>query len=291
MIAYAVRHRTTYTYGRDVAYSRLVAHLAPRPTERQRPEAFVLSISPAPVHAFVRSDFFGNRTDVFTIDAPHDVLDVVAESRVVVDRRQEIALDAGPSWEFVRDAIESPRDGAALDAVQYAFDTPLTAANALLVAYARESFARERPLFACVRELTARIHRDFTYDGEATDTRTTVARAFDLRAGVCQDFAHVGVACTRAMGLAARYVSGYLLTQPPPGKERLVGADASHAWFAVWIPPFGWIDFDPTNDVLPNTEHITTAWGRDFADVSPIHGIVTGGSAHEIDVAVDVIPA
>jgi transglutaminase-like putative cysteine protease len=290
MIAYTVRHRTTYTYGRDVAYSRLVAHLAPRATERQRTDAFALSIAPAPLHAYARPDFFGNRTDYFTIDAPHDVLDVLAESRVAIERATDIAPDGGPSWEAVRDAIESPPDGAALDAVQYAFDTPLTAANGNVVAYAREIFERGRPLFACVRELTARIHRDFTYDAEATDTRTTVGRALDLRAGVCQDFAHVGIACTRAMGLAARYVSGYLLTHPPPGRERLVGADASHAWFAVWIPPFGWVDFDPTIDVLPNAEHITTAWGRDFADVSPIHGIVTGGSAHDVEVAVDVIP-
>lgn len=291
MTVYTVRHRTTYTYGRDVSYSRLVAHLAPRATPRQHPQGFALSVSPAPVQSYARADFFGNRTDYFTIDAAHDILDVLAESTVVVERGPEPEADAGPSWECVRDAIEVPRDGAALDAVQYAFDTALTTANASVVAYARASFARERPLFACIRDLTARIHRDFTYDGEATDTGTTVARALELRAGVCQDFAHVAIACTRAMGLAARYVSGYLLTKPPPGKERLIGADASHAWFAVWFPSYGWVDFDPTNDVLPNGEHITTAWGRDFADVSPIHGIVTGGSAHEIEVAVDVIPS
>jgi transglutaminase-like putative cysteine protease len=190
----------------------------------------------------------------------------------------------------VREAIETPSDGAALDAVQYAFDTRLTAVNAGLLAYARASFVRGRALLACARDLNTRIYHDFTYDGEATDTTTTVAQAFELRAGVCQDFAHVGIACMRAMGLAARYVSGYLLTHPPPGKERLVGADASHAWFSVWIPTLGWIDFDPTNNVLPGREHITTAWGRDFADVSPLHGIVTGGSASEVDVAVDVIP-
>jgi transglutaminase-like putative cysteine protease len=290
MIAYTVRHRTTYKYGRDVAYSRLVAHLAPRETTRQQTHAFALAISPAPIHSFARPDYFGNRTDWFTIDASHDVLDVLAESRVVVDPGPALPADVGPAWEDVRAAIETPSDGAALDAVQFAFDTSLTTVNANVVAYARASFTRERSLLACVRDLNARIYRDFKYDGEATDTTTTVARAFELRAGVCQDFAHVGIACARAMGLSARYVSGYLLTHPPPGKERLVGADASHAWFAVWIPPFGWVDFDPTNDVLPSAGHVTTAWGRDFADVSPLHGIVTGGSAHEVDVAVDVIP-
>ncbi len=290
MIAYTVRHRTTYTYGRDVAFSRLVAHLAPRTTPRQRTHEFALTIAPTPLHAFSRSDYFGNRTDWFTIDGAHDVLDVLAESRVTIDEVPELDAEAGPSWEAVRKAIEIPSDGAALDAVQYAFDTQLTAVNASVLAYARASFDRDRPLLSCVRDLNSRIYHDFKYDGEATDTTTTVARAFELRAGVCQDFAHVGLACMRAMGLAARYVSGYLLTHPPPGKERLVGADASHAWFSAWIPTLGWIDFDPTNDVLPGREHITTAWGRDFADVSPIHGIVTGGSASEIDVAVDVIP-
>jgi transglutaminase-like putative cysteine protease len=290
MTEYVVRHRTTYKYGRDVAFSRLVAHLSPRTTPLQQTRDYELTIAPTPIHAFSRLDYFGNRTDWFTIDGAHDVLDVLAESRVTVADRIAFEADAGPSWESVRAAIESPSDGAALDAVQYAFDTQLTAVTAEVVAYARPSFGRDRSLLACVRDLNSRIYRDFKYDGEATDTTTSVARAIELRAGVCQDFAHVGVACMRAMGLAARYVSGYLLTHPPPGRERLVGADASHAWFSAWIPTLGWVDFDPTNDVLPGREHITTAWGRDFADVSPIHGIVTGGSASEIDVAVDVIP-
>jgi transglutaminase-like putative cysteine protease len=174
--------------------------------------------------------------------------------------------------------------------VQYTFDTPLTATDAEVVAYARTSFTRGAPLLAAVLDLNTRIYTDFKFDKEATDTRTTVKDAFKLRAGVCQDLAHVGIACVRAMGLAARYVSGYLLTHPPAGQARMIGADASHAWFAVWIPPFGWIDFDPTNNMLPSTEHITVAWGRDYSDVAPVHGIITGGSEHEVDVAVDVIP-
>ena len=187
--------------------------------------------------------------------------------------------------------VESPGDPATLDALQYTFDTPLTRCDGALVAYARRSFPRGRPLLACVLDLNTRIYQDFKFDKEATDTRTTVKRAFELKAGVCQDFAHVGVAAVRTLGLAARYVSGYLLTHPPPGRERLVGADASHAWLSVWIPPYGWIDFDPTNNMLPSSEHITVAWGRDYADVAPIHGIITGGSDHEVDVAVDVLPA
>ncbi len=287
---YTVTHRTTYRYESDVAYSRLVAHLVPRTTERQRPLAFDVHLSPEPVKRFERCDYFGNTTSWFTIDEPHAILDVFAESRVSVDPIPLFAPDAGAAWEAVRGAFESPSDAETLEALQYTFDTPLTASNDDVVGYARRSFPPGRSLLACVLELNARIHADFTFDKEATDTRTTVKRAFALRAGVCQDLAHVGLSAVRAMGLAARYVSGYLRTHPPPGRERLIGADASHAWFAVWIPPFGWIDFDPTNDMLPSSEHITVAWGRDYGDVAPIHGIITGGSEHEVDVAVDVMP-
>jgi transglutaminase-like putative cysteine protease len=287
---YAIVHRTTYRYHSDVAYSRLVAHLVPRPTPRQRPLAFEVSLSPEPVKSFERPDYFGNTTSWFNIDEPHTVLDVLAESRVVVDPIPSFAPDAGLRWETVRRSFEVPADADTRDALQYTFDTPLTAPNDDVVAYARQSFPRGRPLFACVLDLNSRVHADFSFDKEATDTRTTVKRAFELRAGVCQDLAHVGLACVRAMGLAARYVSGYLLTQPPLGRDRLIGADASHAWFSVWIPPLGWIDFDPTNDMLPSSEHITVAWGRDYGDVPPIHGIFSGGSEHEVDVAVDVVP-
>jgi transglutaminase-like putative cysteine protease len=285
---YTVRHRTTYRYQQDVAYSRLVAHLAPRVTPRQQSHAFDVSVTPVPVQRFERSDFFGNRTNWFTIDEPHTVLDILAESRVVVGPASDVVPEASPSWETVRRAFEVPGDPEALEAVQYTFDTPLTAVNGDVVEYARTSFQCGRPLLACVLDLNARIHADFKYDKEATDTSTTVERVFELRAGVCQDLAHVGIAAVRAVGLAARYVSGYLLTRPSRGRELLVGADASHAWFAVWIPPFGWIDLDPTNDRVASSGHITVAWGRDYGDVAPIHGIMTGGSEHEVDVAVDV---
>jgi transglutaminase-like putative cysteine protease len=288
--AYTVRHRTTYRYRQDVAYSRLVAHLAPRHTPRQQALNFVVQALPEPMERFERTDFFGNPTDWFTIDEPHDVLDILAESQVRVGTPPELDADAALSWENARRMFEFPADPPALEALQYTFDTPLTAGNAEVVAYAARSFTRGRSLLSCVLELNSRIHADFRYDKDATDTRTTVERVFELRAGVCQDLAHAGLAAVRAMGLAARYVSGYLLTHPPPGRERLIGADASHAWFSVWIPPFGWVDVDPTNDVVPGNEHITLAWGRDYGDVAPIHGIITGGSEHEVDVAVDVVP-
>jgi transglutaminase-like putative cysteine protease len=271
-----------------VAYSRLVAHLAPRETPRQEAQAFEVRVSPLPVQYVERSDFFGNRTNWFTVDEPHEVLEIWSESRVAVAPSRDISGESGPDWEVVRKAFEVPADPEALDAVQYVFDTPLTAVTTNVLEYARRTFRSGLPLLACAIELNSRIHRDFEYEKDATDTSTTVDQVFELHAGVCQDLAHVGIAAVRAMGLAARYVSGYLLTQPPPGRERLIGADASHAWFAVWIPPFGWVDFDPTNDVMPSSSHITVAWGRDYGDVAPIHGIITGGSEHEMDVAVDV---
>jgi transglutaminase-like putative cysteine protease len=289
MTNYVVRHRTTYEYRQDVVYSRLVAHLAPRSTPRQKPLAFDVRVEPVPAQHGERSDFFGNRTDWFVIERPHERLDVVAESQVAVGPAPATDPQAAPAWETVRRACETAADPGALEAMQYVFDTPLTAPNGDVVDYARASFSHGRSLLACALELNSRIYADFTYDKDATDTSTPVERVFELRAGVCQDLAHAGIAAVRAMGLPARYVSGYLLTHAPPGRERLVGADASHAWFAVWIPPFGWVDFDPTNDVVPSDEHITVAWGRDYGDVAPVHGIITGGSEHEVDVAVDVV--
>jgi transglutaminase-like putative cysteine protease len=290
MTAYTVRHRTTYTYGSDVAYSRLLAHVVPRATDRQRLLGSAITVEPAPVRRFERADYFGNTASWFVIDEPHETLEVLAESHVAVEPVAVYAAGASAPWEDVRASFEPPVPPELFDVVQFTFDTPLTETDRTVVTYARESFSRGRPLFECVLEVNTRIHHDFAFDKEATDTHTTVRDAFELRAGVCQDLAHVGIACVRSMGLAARYVSGYLLTQPPPGRERLIGADASHAWFSVWIPPFGWIDFDPTNDMLPSSEHITVAWGREYGDVTPVHGIITGGSEHEVDVAVDVIP-
>jgi transglutaminase-like putative cysteine protease len=292
MTAYTVRHRTTYHYTTDVAYSRLIAHLVPRATARQLPPDVELSVAPLPVRRFERPDFFGNTTSWLIIDEPHDTLEILAESKVNVEAIPLYAPESTAAWETVRASFERPQGDEMIDAIQYTFDTPLTATDDTVIKYARRSFMAGRPIFEGALELMARIHADFTFDSEATDTRTTVKEAFELKAGVCQDLAHVGIACVRSMGLAARYVSGYLRTIPPPGKERLIGADASHAWFSVWIPPYGWVDFDPTNDMLPSNHHITVAWGRDYGDVSPIHGIISGGgSDHEVDVAVDVIPA
>jgi len=286
---YTVRHRTTYRYMQDVSYSRHLVHLAPRETGSQRLTNFRLAVSPTPDQHISRLDFFGNPVDWLAIDEPHADVDVIAESRVVALSPPVRDTAESVPWEQVRARLDAP-DTEARDVLHYVFDSPLTAFTVDLAGYARRSFTPGRPMLAAAVDLMARIHADFRYDTTVTDAFTAVDQVFEIRAGVCQDLAHVGIAALRALGLPARYVSGYLLTRPPPGRERMIGADASHAWFAVWAPPFGWVDLDPTNDIIPGDGHITVAWGRDYGDVAPINGIITGGGEHLIEVGVDVVP-
>jgi len=286
MMHYRVRHRTVYHYIQDVSYSCHLSHLVPRDTATQKVETVSLVLSPTPTRRTRRMDYFGNASEWFAIDHPHRSLELAVESRVRVSTRDDANADI--RWEEVRASIESAP--VARDAVQYTFDSPLTVFTTDVGAYAAASFPARRPILAAVGELMSRIHADFRYDTTVTDATTPVDRVFEIRAGVCQDLAHVGVACLRSLGLAARYVSGYLLTQPPPGQARLLGADASHAWFSVYVPPLGWVDFDPTNDVRPGESHVTLAWGRDYADVAPLNGVVTGGGDHVVEVGVDVVP-
>lgn len=287
---YTVRHRTTYRYRDAVSSSRHVLRLAPRATPVQAVESFELEIVPAPARRVTWTDAFGNITDWIAFDEPHAQIEAVGRSEVEVADplvRDDAATD---SWERVRARLEEAADAEACDAAQYVFDTSLVTAPAEVVAYARPSFAPGRSALAAAVDLTARIHADFRYDPAVTDAATPVARVFELRAGVCQDLAHAAIAALRAMGLAARYVSGYRHTQPPPGAAHIADADDSHAWFAVWAPPLGWVDLDPTANVVVGNEHVTLAWGRCYRDVAPIHGIVTGGSEHEMSVGVDVVP-
>jgi transglutaminase-like putative cysteine protease len=287
---YSVRHRTAYRYVQDVSYSRHLVHLAPRDTATQEVTDFTLSILPDSAVRTNRTDFFGNRIQLLEINEPHSKIVVVAESHIASFDPPERELSESALWEDVRDRLQTTGTETH-DVIQYLFDSALTSFTADLPSFARESFAPRRPLLAAASELMSRIHADFRYDKTVTDTSTPVDRVFEMRAGVCQDFAHVGIAMMRSLGLAARYVSGYVQTQPPPGQERLVGADASHAWFSVWAPPYGWVDLDPTNNVIAGQGHITIAWGRDYWDVAPISGIVTGGGEHLIEVGVDVMPA
>jgi transglutaminase-like putative cysteine protease len=290
MMDYAIRHRTLYRYVQDVVNSCHVAHLMPRDTSCQTVLEASLTLAPEPAQNLQQTDYFGNAQHLFSVDRPHKTFEVVSQSRVAVADPPPLTDADDLAWEKVREAIETAKDGAACDATQFVFDSPLIQTHFDPSSYAWKSFTPSRGILTAVADLTSRIHRDFRYDQTVTDACTPVEKVFQIRAGVCQDLAHVAIAVLRSIGLAARYVSGYLLTSPPPGQPRLVGADASHAWFAVWIPSCGWVDFDPTNNMRVGRSHITVAWGRDFSDVVPIGGIVTGGGEHIIEVGVDVVP-
>jgi transglutaminase-like putative cysteine protease len=286
---YRVVHTTRYAYGAPVVLAHNEARLQPRETARQACALSEVSIDPPPAAVAAREDFFGNRVLYFALQDAHDRLVVTATSEVDVAARAAIDLDAGPSWNAVRAALAASQDAAARAACQFVLDSPCAAVSPDVRAYAEPSFVAERPLLAAVADLSARIHRDFRFDPESTTVATPVSEVLAQRHGVCQDFAHLAIACLRAMGLPARYVSGYLETLPPSGQPRLQGADVSHAWFAVFAPGIGWVDFDPTNDVLPDERHVTTAWGRDYADVTPLKGVIFGGGSHTLEVAVDMV--
>lgn len=283
-----VVHRTTYGYGEPVTTSHHEARLAPRPSEHQRTIAHELDIRPLPAVRKRHYDYFGNRTTHFAFSEPHRSLDIKATSIVDVIPPKLPDFARSAAWEEVRDRLRADRRRDGLDACQMTFESPFISLFPELAAYAAESFTPGRPLLEAARDLTRRIHADFVYDPLATEVSTPLAQVLSQRHGVCQDFAHLMIGCLRTHGLAARYVSGYLLSHPPPGQPRLVGADASHAWIATWVPNEGWIDFDPTNDLIPGAEHVTVAYGRDFGDVAPVRGVILGGGQHSLRVAVDV---
>ncbi|HWY88276.1 MAG TPA: transglutaminase family protein [Gemmataceae bacterium] len=287
---YRISHATTYTYSEPVTLCHNLLHLTPRQGPNQTCQRAQILVAPLPVVLVQETDYFGNATLFFTIQEPHPKLAVTAQHLVEVtppalpDAAQTIAWDQAAI--HLREDLSVP----GLDAYQYVFNSCYIKTNAQLLDYGRSSFPPGRPLLEGVLDLTRRIHSEFHYDPEATTIATPLAEVMARRRGVCQDFAHLEIGCLRALGLSARYVSGYLLTNPPPGQERLVGADASHAWIAVYCPGAGWIDVDPTNNQLPQEKHITLAWGRDYDDVSPIKGIILGGGRHSVRVAVDVAP-
>jgi transglutaminase-like putative cysteine protease len=283
-----VVHRTSYLYSDTVTTSHHEARLTPRDSETQRTLAHEIAITPTPEARRRRFDFFGNRAVHFSLSEPHRSLDVMARSVVEITPQQPPNLATTPSWESVRDLLATDRRRDCLDAYSMVFESPLVPTLSAAQEYAARFFTPGRPVLEAVRELVERIYAEFTYDDRATEVSTELADVIRLRRGVCQDFAHFALACLRSHGLPARYVSGYLLTRPPPGKVKLVGADASHAWFATFLPEHGWVDFDPTNDVIPEGDHVTVAYGRDFSDVTPIRGVILGGGQHQLSVAVDV---
>jgi transglutaminase-like putative cysteine protease len=286
-----VVHVTEYLYSERVSTSHHDLHLLPRATPTQSCLRDELEITPAPATRRERTDDFGNRCTYVEIHEPHNNLRVTSRADVEVAPAAPLPAASAP-WERVRDAVRAGGDAAARAARAFAFASPHVPAPSWAGAreYALPSFAPGRPIVEAVRELTKRIHDGYVYDSRATTIATPVEEVMRLGRGVCQDFAHVQIACLRALGLPARYVSGYLVTRPPPGKPRLVGADASHAWLAAWTGEHGWIPLDPTNDVVPGEQHITVAWGRDYSDVTPVRGVIMGGGRHDLWVSVDVTP-
>ena len=291
---YHVIHETTYDYASPVSISRQHLHLTPRECAWQTCLEHVIDIDPKPGLDEARRDSFGNPVRQFAIESPHGSLRVRAESRIEVrPHLPKTPFDASPAWESVRDALAYGARPIRLEASVYLFESPYVRVKREFAAYAAPCFTPGRPLLEGVQALMARIFREFKFDPKATSVATPVLKILEEKRGVCQDFAHLMLACLRSLGLAARYVSGYLLTRPPPGKPRMVGADASHAWISVFCPDTDggfWVDFDPTNNLLPDTGHITLAWGRDFGDVSPLRGVILGGDTHMPDVAVTVTP-
>jgi transglutaminase-like putative cysteine protease len=287
---YKVTHNTTYLYSDVVPVCHNEVHLTPREARHQRCTHHRLSIRPEPSWTGKRIDYFGNPLQNFSIHESHHRLSVTAISRVRVRPAPQRDLAGSPPWEQVREHVRSDHSARGLEVYQFTFDSPFVRRWPTFLEYAAESFTPGRALLGAARELVARIHRDFRYDTSATTVNTPLEAVFRDRRGVCQDFAHVGLACLRSLGLAARYVSGYVLNVPPPGRPPLVGSNASHAWLSVFCPGAGWVDFDPTNDVLPGLEHITLAWGRDYHDVCPIKGVFVGGGRHAMTVSVDVRP-
>lgn len=287
---YRINHITEYLYGLPATVSHSALHMLPRDVSNQSWSSFDLSITPTPDMQLRKTDFFGNNTAYVTVQSPHSRMLIKATGTVNVQPRQPMLLNTSRPWEQVRDRLMTDLTVNGLDAYQYSFDSPMAPGLAILESYTRQSFTPGRPILDAACDLSERIHKDFKFDPTSTTISTPVAQVFEQRSGVCQDFAHLMIACMRSIDLPARYVSGYLRTLPPPGKPRLIGADASHAWAAVYCPDHGWIDFDPTNAQIVNDQHVILAWGRDFADVSPVKGVVLGGGYHQIKVSVDVEP-
>jgi transglutaminase-like putative cysteine protease len=286
-----VSHRTTYRYATPVTQSKHVVHLEPRTLPRQTVSRHNLLIEPAPASRFDRIDYFGNPTSILIIEEEHSELVVLSRSTVAVEAMPLIDIAASRPWEQVAAAARLESGALDLAVLQFVNASRNTTLTADVLAFAAPSFPGGRPVLEGAMDLTRRIHAEFEFDPAATDVSTPVSEVLKTRRGVCQDFAHLSLASLRALGLPVRYVSGYLLTRPPPGKTKLQGSDASHAWLSVWTPEFSWIDFDPTNGLMPTAEHITVAYGRDYDDVSPLSGVLLGGSDQALSIAVDVVEA
>jgi transglutaminase-like putative cysteine protease len=289
-VIYDIRHVTTYGYESPVGFARCSLRLEPLSGDGQQLISHSVDIRPRPADRTTRRDFFGTLTESILIEIPHRNLRIDSRSRVSVSRRAPGRATQGPAWESVRDvAFESTSLGPA-SPIGYVFASPLVPVQRPVTAYAAQNFPPGRGILAGAVDLMHRIRTEFKYDPKATVISTPLDEVFEKRHGVCQDFAHVMIAGLRGLGLPAAYVSGYLRTIPPPGKPRLQGADATHAWVSLWCGEgLGWVGFDPTNDILVENDHIALAVGRDFSDVSPVDGIIVGSRKQKLGVAVDVL--
>jgi transglutaminase-like putative cysteine protease len=289
---YRISHVTRYAYSDPVSLCHSITHLKPRETPSQRCLGSQVRVMPWPSVSREHRDSFGNYVNYFSIQQSHSELEVSAISEVEVSQPLVPPLAESPAWEQIRDKLSKDRDPTTIAARIFALPSPAIPSDPDALAYAQVSFTPGRPILEAAQDLMSRIFTEFEYDPTFTTVATPLAEALEHKRGVCQDFAHVGIACLRMLGLPARYVSGYLETLPPPGQPKLRGADASHAWFSVFVPGLTqtdcWVDFDPTNDCLIHEQHITTAIGRDYQDVTPVRGVFYGGGEHRLSVAVDV---
>jgi len=286
---YKVIHTTRYIYNEPVSLCHNIARLIPRSTGRQTCKNSVVTIDPVPDVLNEYEDFFGNRVTYFAVQHEHTSLTVTVSSEIVtpMSGAPEIDFHSPVAWEEVKRLLAASRQEYS-NVLQYIPETPLTAADPAISAYALQSFRPGRSLFEATRELMQRIFTDFRFQPGFTTITTPLSEVMSARKGVCQDFAHLGIACLRSLGLPARYISGYIETIPPAGTKKLAGVDASHAWFSVFIPGTGWIDFDPTNNQFPGDQHLVIGWGRDYSDISPLKGVVVSSGPHRLSVSVDV---
>lgn len=298
MARYHLIHETDYHYAVPVPHSQQLLHLQARPLPWQKVLSQWLHITPSPTREASGTDAFGNPCSRLEFTQPHLRLSVSAEAHVEVLPRALPDFSRSPAWEQVAEYCRytgEPLPEELFAALAYRQESPFVRVKHAFAGFAADCFPPGRPLLEAAQALMLKIHEEFVFDAEATQVATPLTEVLTARRGVCQDFAHLMLACMRSLGLPARYVSGYLLTEPPPGQPRLIGADASHAWVSVYCPAWcdvsgGWTDFDPTNAVIPGVGHITMGWGRDFTDVSPLRGVILGGGQHSLQVRVTVLP-
>lgn len=288
---YRVRHTTTYDYNAPVTLCYNMAHLLPRDTERQRCLNRRIQVHPSPTYQREGVDYFGNPTFYFSIQEPHQKLtiDVVSYFDIQLPNWANSAEQHPLTCGELRAIISVAQTPALRKAKEYCLDSEQIFTSDILRDFAQPFFLDEQPLLMAVKAFTHHIFSEFTFDPSATDVTTPPEQVLKEKRGVCQDFAHLAIGCLRSVGIPARYMSGYIETLPPPGQEKMIGADASHAWFAVYVPELGWVEFDPTNNMIPTEQHIVTGWGRDYADVTPLQGVIfDGGDSQSLSVAVDV---